>query len=1144
MNGQFDNSAVYEAMDFSISAIPGIAPVPQEFVFESEDHGILALSAGWTRQNILASYANKKIREWAFDAAPDPVFPRDRNYRAYEDERNKGYDPHQMVLAESEDEAEWIRGQIDAEYGAMQLIQSHWLGTLGEFGGAVLRPELMIGGVGAAGRGVGGLVVREMLLEAGSEAMLQADQRTRTALETSINVVGAGVITGILGKAIDTATQLRTVAPPQRTVEGDPDYLGVTQEYDAAGAQRATQEPEDARLAPVFGSQSLAYLLAWGPSKRLTRSKSPTVTEANEKLASPSMYTVGMVKGQTRGMSVEDKKIQMQGELLTVFDRMEEMGRKTDLGPAEFAEEVGRALSNNDRHIIPEVQEAAILARAEVLDTRLEAALEIGHKIEPKPGQSYFPRIFSRENVIENFDGLKNDLTNHYTQVYKGDIKGVTQAADTAGREAYRASNNMIVKMERLVKMLSKTTARGRTAREIIELDKARKQLKLARAQNAKMLGKQPLRTQIKVAEKRLADLTKPITEAQKAARVKLKARIAKAQKLFSARPKAVTKVQKATHAKRKAELDALKKAHADMTKPLTDAQKAIPARLRAEIKAMKVAQAADVKGKAADIVRTDTRVSGDVVRDAERAATDTIHNMMGGLPHTHGISGIPTHLRQRNLEMTDQMLDPYLEKNAITVLSNYTNSMDPYTLMKQEFGDSSMADMFDAVGREYKDLIAKAKTTREKKTLQKNHARDVKDLMAIRDRLLNQVQRGVEPGSGLAQALQFVKLYNVSTQLGGITLSSFPDIARPLMTTSLRSFSNGIGTSMRHLVHSFGEPNTMGATAQVRRTGAAAQRTLNSRMSDLIELGDAPNTKGRLGKFMTGLQKHWGTYTGFNHWTDSVETLAAHSSMDFVLRVGKELELAPGGHFASKKFRSERMRISQMGFTEHDVIEFWKHASGTSGGGTIDPILKFADTLEWNNPELARLFEAGIGGDVRRTIVRITAGDKPRGMDNAYASLIFQYTSFMMAATNKMMVAGLQQRDASAMLGMLASMFLGSVVDNAKGWLRGEDAREWSDSKNLLGGIDRSGMIGIYNIPFNLALQTWGDTPTRYLHRGFEGILGGSTISQVGRAAKIWGDVATGEFDEDTGEHAQRLIPLWSNALHLRQLAQRMSEN
>jgi len=51
---------------------------------------------------------------------------------------------------------------------------------------------------------------------------------------------------------------------------------------------------------------------------------------------------------------------------------------------------------------------------------------------------------------------------------------------------------------------------------------------------------------------------------------------------------------------------------------------------------------------------------------------------------------------------------------------------------------------------------------------------------------------------------------------------------------------------------------------------------------------------------------------------------------------------------------------------------------------------------------------------------------------------------------------------------------------------------------------------------------------------------LSGPAASNLGRVAKIGADIASGEADADTVKNAERLVPFWSNALHLREILEK----
>ena len=508
-----------------------------------------------------------------------------------------------------------------------------------------------------------------------------------------------------------------------------------------------------------------------------------------------------------------------------------------------------------------------------------------------------------------------------------------------------------------------------------------------------------------------------------------------------------------------------------------------------------------------------------------------TMQNMMGGLPIANrGGAGGPAALKPRVLELTDAVLEPYLDKNASSVILRHASSMIPHIEMKQAFGEVSMADQIETIGNNYQKLIDAAPNEKARTKLNKRQARDIKDIELMRDRLSGNIQRGLDPTNPVAKVLKGVKLWNVLTQLGGIAISSIPDMARPLMAYGFRSHAKGIAMGV---VQAFGKPGSL-PSAQVKRTGVALQRVLNDRLLQLTD--DLTTGSGTMNK----LQWAWGKATLFDTWTNVMESVAAHSAMDWVIRQAGN---AAGGKTLS---RSVKGRLARMGFSEEDLAAIYKESSKTMGAQ--DTTLKYANTMEWDDLEMAKRFEAGIGGDVRNAIIRLGAGDKPGFMDDSTWSWLLQYQSFAIGATNKMLVAGMQQRDLNAASGLLAMLFLGGSTGAIKAMARGEDPSEWSEEQWLMESIDRSGFAGAYNIPLNALRWVGGtmgyleDMPSRYVHRQWESVFGGPTSSNIGRVVRAGTTAVEGDFDKSL-EHIARVTPFISNTLHLRQLMQRMGE-
>ena len=1059
-------------LDFKIAARDMRPDEPKPYVFDGDDEGWQAFAAGFERQNYFSHWIAQSMR-----GVETPMFPLDWTYDPLEDEANIGYLPDQMVQAYSANEAAYMRAQIDTEYEQMRKANANGYGTAGEVLGSIIRPDVALSLL-VPYAGWGRVLALETALEVGSEAILHQQQMTRTAQESMLNIASVTVMTGVLGKASDMMVTSNKVPAASTRDKPELDDLG---QGDSAGAARVENLAVDDELVGAAGLENLAI----GPMARLSTSGSDTARVTAGELADKSFYTKGMVEGKTSGVTVEAEANAAMGEVVNHLESLKILGKKSGMvtgipgfrNYTTFNEQVGIAMRSGDKHANASVQEAAEMLRKNVFAPRGEAALELGHNFgRTKGARSYLPRMYKKQAIAANYNDLKHTLVTHYQKAFSGQRKESVRVADEADQKIVAAATTRETELDELIAEAVKIAPSKRTAAQTVKLDALRKELKSTKAKLERVAARGTPAQRLSAAQKQLK------TETAKKSR---------------------SKVSMQKKAGLKARIGKLEK----------------------ELKM-------SVKMKAGRAVEEQMMTKADIAREADQAAKDTIQNMIGGLPIGHGVAaGVPNALRQRTVAVTDRLLEPYLEQDVSAIVAQYTSGMDPYLLMSKRFGDNTLSDQLTAVGKEYQAKIDIASTGKERTKLMNQRDSDIKDLQAMRDRILHRVQRAVDPSATVEKVVQGIKAFNIATQLGGIVLSSAPDLARPLMAYGFRSHFKGVYRGMGQLFRSIKGDRTNEVSAQVRRLGIASQRALNSRLMEIADM--AEQTSGNAA--VNGLKQAWGKVTLFDAWTDAMETVAAQSAMDWTLRIGKKV--------AREQLltRSETMKIARMGFTDTDVANFYKAALKTGGE---DPGLRYANTLEWGDPDLGKLFEAGIGSDVRRAIVRIGHGDKPLMMDSAMTSLIFQYMSFAMASTNRMLVAGMQQRDFALVSGLLSSLALGATVGMSKGWLRGDDVTKWDEKKLMFEAIDRTGMMGLYNIPMNAIIRPLtGDISSRYLHRGMESVVGGSTISQIGRAGKIMQGGFEGDW-EKVGEQGSRLIPFYSNALHMRQLMQQLGDS
>jgi len=143
------------------------------------------------------------------------------------------------------------------------------------------------------------------------------------------------------------------------------------------------------------------------------------------------------------------------------------------------------------------------------------------------------------------------------------------------------------------------------------------------------------------------------------------------------------------------------------------------------------------------------------------------------------------------------------------------------------------------------------------------------------------------------------------------------------------------------------------------------------------------------------------------------------------------------------------------------------------------DKGIMFANTAAWADQDLADKFYQAIQAVQDRVITTPTAADKPsimmgvlgKGADRREAAMIgipFQLKAWGFAANNKILMSGLQGRDANFMSGALMMIGAGYLITSMK-----TPEKMWNNmtpNERILGGLEASGVLGLYgDLNFNI---------------------------------------------------------------------------
>ncbi|MBZ9693565.1 MULTISPECIES: hypothetical protein [unclassified Mesorhizobium] len=209
-----------------------------------------------------------------------------------------------------------------------------------------------------------------------------------------------------------------------------------------------------------------------------------------------------------------------------------------------------------------------------------------------------------------------------------------------------------------------------------------------------------------------------------------------------------------------------------------------------------------------------------------------------------------------------------------------------------------------------------------------------------------------------------------------------------------------------------------------------------------------------------------------------------------------------------------------------------------------------FAKAGDWADQEARDAFRTAVVREVDRIIV--TPGqDKPLWMSTELGKTVGQFKSFAVSSMQKTMLAGLQQRDAATLNGVLLSLGLGAMTYWARKTIANEPTSEdpnvWAvealDWSGLTGwAMDANGVLEkATRGKYGLSMFT-GKQISRYASRNTAGALLGPTLDMAGDAFQISGAIATDDFKQSDLHTVRKLLPA-QNLFFVRTLFDRVEK-
>ena len=963
------------------------------------------------------------------------------------------------------------------------------------------------------------------------EAVLHQNQLTRAMQESVFNVVGAGVLGGVIGGAVGAFGRQAGKSTPfnaeefkrLQNIQEDVNNA-ITPNENLSAARSATLDDAGIARMPKFIAETMKFT----PMNRLLNSPFNTAKWFGSTAFEHNYELVKNSDGKTSGISIE-RSIKMEMRLLSkkqidhvnYFYDMHGIGadkkfkatRKTigELGTEsslnmnldQFNVAVYETALTGADHAIPQINSAATMWRKYFDDTR-DQAISLGllpEDVKVPNAPNYIMVMYNKNKIIEQ------------------------------GGKAARGEGTFPQHLYQQFEASNETTKQYLESPMYIDSNKKLNELKKLDL----MFPDEQLENFVKkiaIAEKKIEALNRDIKRFNKSEKPDIKS-INKFKKQI--------KDHESDKARINDSIESHKNEKIRIAKEIEAAEKAIIDNAPSGAKTW--------DGKLHNIIKGD---------DAEDTALmiwtqveQTIDNILGDSdgkllnPFMSKLGGESKPFKARKLIIDQLQASPWHITDIQQIASAHNRAMVPAIKLQafaKQHGYADINAFLEGVGESIRkefDAEAVGKTGKDAQKLRKQYDAAIRDMQATVGMLQGVYGQGFNVlNSKSAEFFNNVLNWNYTRMLGHMTLASLPELGLVVMR-------NGV---METLAHGIGE-----AFSKVKKIskndlqslGYAIETELGTQFKSYIEHDGLTTNPSPFTKGLDSLTKNFGNLSLMNQWTDMVQNLAGHMAINKILNV---IHKAVDG----KATQKELTNLARLGIAQEHFAEIAKFTKDNIYKGT-----RYADWTKWEiktQPEEFALksFQAAVSKSIDEIAIMPNFGDKPltlqqKGAFGNLSKLMFQFKSYLMAATNRVLYSGIQNRyDINLYTGVISMMGLGMLGYLASSFFRGSEP-DLSPTNLLQEGLDRSGVLGIYGEGINIGRKLFqiGDV-SRYKSRdAFGSVLGptgGSSSELVGLFNKLNPlSSAKGEWTTKDADIIMKLMPL-QNLFYLQKINRTIS--
>lgn len=481
--------------------------------------------------------------------------------------------------------------------------------------------------------------------------------------------------------------------------------------------------------------------------------------------------------------------------------------------------------------------------------------------------------------------------------------------------------------------------------------------------------------------------------------------------------------------------------------------------------------------------------------------------------------------LKERQLLIPDKEIAEFLDTDSLRLFKNYMTRASKLLETQKALENSGFESIQDVIKQIREESNRAAKGLGDDAVEAMNIGKKFKseeDLANMMYRsMLGQLRK---PGKGdrWAEGLlnyQFVRL------LGGVTISSFPEaVMVPFRQGFFKTFRDGYLPMLRDFKNAkLSKDQLNDLTGALEFEQANVLRALGG-IDDLDNLGRG---KSKWEGYMDALTKGFTKASFIGHWTSMHRRIAAQVSASDLTRT---IRRGPQGRDIE---RLAALGISKSDYARIDA-QIQKHVQSYKGSYAINPHL-------WDDAEALEIFQSAIQTEIESAILKPGVESLPFFVQqNQWVKVMFQFKSFMSAATSKIAISGIQRRDKKVLTGAMGLITMGMLSSMAHDMVAGREIKE-NPEELLLDGISRSGILGLLmTTVLDTGKTFYSEKTNRFGGKFVSSNILGPSAGQIEELTRALQRVTDGDVTEKDIKALLRNIP-FNNLFYIKALTDRV---